>query len=244
MERGISGSLPAQLDSRSPPWFPDPGQADDEGLVAMGGDLSAERLLLAYRQGIFPCYGDDTPPLWWSPNPRATIDPEQLHISRRLARRIRNDDFCLSFDQDFPAIIQACGENRSDGRWILPEMVSAYTALHEEGHAHSVEIRQGPDLIGGLYGVRIGRLFAAESMFHRQTDASKVALAIAVTLFFRRGIEIFDVQFESPHLISMGAFTIAREKYLTLAKRATEEPLQFELPRDSTLSTSEVMRSR
>ena len=205
--------------------FPDPNQADDEGLLAIGGDLSAERLLFAYERGIFPWYDEGLPPMWWSPNPRALMDAEHLHVSRSLHKVMRSERFSVSYDRAFSEVIRECGRERESGTWILPEMVEAYCALHALGHAHSVEVWQGEALVGGLYGVQRGALFAAESMFHRERDASKVALVSAVERLFREGVTLFDVQFLTPHLESLGAYEIARAEYLARATVAVRRPI-------------------
>jgi leucyl/phenylalanyl-tRNA--protein transferase len=207
--------------------FPDPNSADDEGLLAIGGDLSAERLLYAYERGIFPWYDEGLPPMWWSPNPRAVMDTEHLHVSRSLSRVIRSQRFRVSFDQVFRDVILECGRERDSGTWILPEMVDAYCVLHELGHAHSVEVWQGEQLVGGLYGVQRGALFAAESMFHRERDASKVGLVSAVERLFAAGIVLFDVQFLTDHLKSLGAYEIPRSRYLELSANAVQRPVQL-----------------
>lgn len=201
--------------------FPDPNQADDEGMLAIGGDLSPERLLFAYEHGIFPWYDDGLPPMWWSPNPRTVMDPEHLHVSRSMRRVLRSGRFAVTFDRAFREVMLECGRERDQGTWILPEMVDAYCRLHELGHARSVEVWQGERLVGGLYGVRRGALFAAESMFHRERDASKVALITAIETLFSAGVELFDVQFLTPHLQSLGAYEIPRARYLELVAKAT-----------------------
>ncbi len=200
----------------APLGFPDPLAADDEGLLAVGGDLSPERLLYAYEHGIFPWYDEGLPPMWWSPNPRAVMDPEHLHVSRSLQRVIRSGRFVVTLDRAFRRVMLECGRERETGTWIIPEMVDAYCALHELGHAHSVEVWAGEALVGGLYGVRRGALFAAESMFHRERDASKVALVSAIQQLFapQFGVELFDVQFLTQHLQSLGAYEITRATYL------------------------------
>jgi leucyl/phenylalanyl-tRNA--protein transferase len=210
----------------SPLSFPDPNESDDEGLLAVGGDLSPARLLFAYESGVFPWYSAGVPPLWWSPNPRALMTRERLHVSRSLRRTLRQGDFQVSFDQAFAQVIHGCASNREGGTWILPEMMLAYTQLHQLGHAHSFEVWQNGQLAGGLYGVRRGALFAAESMFHVVTDASKVALAVALDTLFRAGIQVFDVQFVTEHLASLGAFEVTRAEYLQQVARAT--PLQVD----------------
>jgi len=207
--------------------FPDPQSADDDGLVAIGGDLSARRLLLAYESGIFPWYGPGLPPLWWSPDPRAVLDADQLHVSRSLRRGLRRGGFELSWNRAFAAVMRACGDERDTGTWILPEMIQAYAGLHRMGRAHSLEVWTDGELAGGLYGVQCGGLFAAESMFHRRTDASKVALVAAVHSLFARGIELFDVQFLTPHLASLGACEISRSRYLARLHRASPKTVDL-----------------
>lgn len=206
--------LPAVLSARTGPRFPDPESADSRGLLAIGGSLSPEWLLTAYDRGIFPWYDEGVPPLWWSPDPRTVLDATHLHVSRSMARFIRKTHYRLTYDRAFVSVMRACGEDREDGTWILPEMVEAYARLHTLGHAHSFEVWDGERLVGGLYGVHRGGLFAAESMFHRADNASKLALVAAVRTLFRAGITLFDVQFLTPHLASLGAYEIPRREYL------------------------------
>lgn len=194
--------------------FPDPIEYDAEGLLAVGGDLAPERLLLAYGSGIFPWYSEGYVPMWWSPDPRALLDPAHLHVSRSLARTIRRGGFELGWNRCFERVMRACGEQRKGGTWILAEMLTAYGELHRRGCAHSLEVFADGELVGGLYGVQIGGLFAAESMFHHRTDMSKVALAAAVHSLFAAGIELFDVQFVTTHLATMGAHAVPRQEYL------------------------------
>jgi len=212
----------------SPLTFPDPDDSDDEGLLAVGGDLAPERLLVSYDSGVFPWYSSGVPPLWWCPNPRALMDREHLHVSHSLRRTLRRGRFEVSFDRAFCEVIRACASNREGGTWILPEMKSAYSRLHELGHAHSFEVWLDGELAGGLYGVRRGALFAAESMFHRRTNASKVALCVSIDTLFRAGIELFDVQFITDHLTSLGAFTVPRREYLARVARALEKTVPVE----------------
>lgn len=206
--------MTAFLPPRAPFAFPPPGAADEDGLVAIGGDLSPERLLLAYDLGIFPWYDEGLPPLWWSPDPRGVMTAQGLRVPRRLARTLRSGRFRFTWDAAFGRVIRACADRPAGGTWLLPEMIDAYERLHALGHAHSVEAWAGDDLAGGLYGVQRGGLFAAESMFHRVRDASKAALVVAVRSLFRAGIEVFDVQFVTPHLASLGAAAWPRERYL------------------------------
>ncbi len=206
--------LPVLLPERGPAPFPDPRLYDAEGLLAIGGDLAPERLLAAYRAGIFPWYAEGYLPMWWSPDPRALLDPGHLHVSRSLARRLRRGGLELTWNRCFSRVMTACGERRGPNGWILPEMVDAYTQLHRLGHAHSLEVWQRRDLVGGVYGVQVGGLFAAESMFHRATDMSKVALVALVRTVFAAGVELFDVQFSTAHLERLGAYTVPRAEYL------------------------------
>lgn len=205
---------PVWIEPGTRPRFPDASRYDEDGLVAVGGDLSPARLLLAYEKGIFPWYDETTPPLWWSPDPRCVLTPEGLHVSRSLARTIRRGGFTLTWNRAFDDVVRACGEEREGGTWLLPEMAEAYGRLHRLGHAHSVEVWRGATLAGGLYGVQRGALFAAESKFHRERDASKVALVAAVRSLAAAGIEVFDIQMPTPHLLSLGAETWTRRRYL------------------------------
>jgi leucyl/phenylalanyl-tRNA--protein transferase len=219
--RTRSPQRPVLLSPDAPPVFPDPRRGDDEGLVAIGGDLSTARLRAAYAAGIFPWYNEGVPVLWWSPNPRAILSAEDLHVSRSMARRLAKRDYAVTWNLAFSEVIAACGEGRKGGTWIVPEMRLAYQRLHHDGHAHSVEVWQANRLVGGLYGVQCGALFAAESMFHRMTDASKIAVIAASRSLGRAGIEVFDVQFATPHLRTLGVKEISREDYLARAARAS-----------------------
>ncbi len=199
--------------------FPDPRLADAEGLVAVGGDLSVPRLLYGYERGVFPWYDQGFPPFWWSPDPRCVLLEENLHISRSLDRRMRRGGFQLSWNRNFSAVIKACAKDREEGTWIIPEMIAAYQDMHEAGHAHSLEVWIEDDLVAGLYGVHRGGLFAAESMFTCVANMSKLALVAAVRSLYAAGIQLFDVQFQTEHLASMGAVEWTRDEYLArLAK--------------------------
>jgi leucyl/phenylalanyl-tRNA---protein transferase len=212
--RSRAPQRPVLLRPGAPVEFPDPRKGDDEGLIAIGGDLSERRLLAAYSHGIFPWYSQGFPVLWWSPNPRAVLEADHLHVSRSMRRRLSAGDFVVTWNRAFAEVIRACGEQREGGTWIVPEMREAYLRLHLAGHAHSVDVWYEGALVGGLYGVQSGALFSAESMFHRATDASKVALIVACRSLARAGIEIFDTQFASPHLRSLGVGEISRNSYL------------------------------
>jgi leucyl/phenylalanyl-tRNA--protein transferase len=200
--------------------FPDPRRADAEGLVAVGGDLSVERLLAAYQAGIFPWTVD--PITWWSPDPRGIFDLDRFHVSRSLGRVLRQGRFQISLDRAFPQVMEGCaapGPGRR-GTWITPEFITAYTQLHQRGHAHSLECWQGDRLAGGVYGVAIGGLFAGESMFHRVSDASKVALFYLIEHLRARGFLLFDIQMVTPITAQLGATSISREDYLTRLAKA------------------------
>ncbi|MEZ6035859.1 MAG: leucyl/phenylalanyl-tRNA--protein transferase [Planctomycetota bacterium] len=214
-----------------PGGFPDPSGYDAEGLVAIGGDLAPERLVEAYSRGIFPWYGPGYVPLWWSPDPRALLTPDALHVSRSLHRTLRRGGFELRWDTRFRQVMRACGEKRTDGTWILPEMLDAYAELHRLGFAHSLEVLQGDQLVGGIYGVQVGGLFAAESMFHRVSDMSKVALVALVHTLFGAGIELLDVQFVTAHLGTLGAFEVPRADYLDRVAAARERVVDLRKPR-------------
>jgi leucyl/phenylalanyl-tRNA--protein transferase len=205
-----------------PEWFPPLERALDEpaGLLAAGGDLSVARLLAAYRRGIFPWYSEGQPVLWWSPDPRAVLFPEEFRCSRSLAKTIRNGGFTSAIDRDFRGVIEACAAPRpqSVGTWITPEMLAAYVELHRRGYAHSVETYRGDRLVGGLYGVRLGGVFFGESMFSRERDASKVALARLVETCVAEGIVVIDCQMASAHLESLGSRRIPRMRFQALLR--------------------------
>jgi leucyl/phenylalanyl-tRNA--protein transferase len=201
------------------PWLP-PDQAGPDGLVGVGGDLSPATLLAAYRDGVFPWFNDGDPILWWSPDPRAVIPMDGLHVSRSLARRLRRGDFTITANRDFPGVIHGCATGRAEGTWITAEMVAAYVRLHRLGHAHSVEVWRGEELVGGVYGVAVGGLFAGESMFHRATDASKVALVGLVERLRAGGFTLFDIQMRTDHTARMGAVEVSRAEYLPQLRAA------------------------
>lgn len=198
--------------------FPPVEQASPEGLLAVGGDLRPERLLKAYRHGIFPWYSDHQPILWWSPDPRAVLFPDKLHISRSLKRSLRPGLFSVTLDRCFLDVMRHCAEPRPQypdgGTWITAEMLDAYTHLHELGYAHSVETWQEGQLVGGLYGVALGGAFFAESMFTRVPDASKVALVSLVRQLQTWGFHLMDCQQSSPHVLAFGAKNIPRHEFL------------------------------
>ena len=199
--------------------FPPAHMAIEEGLLAVGGDLSVERLLQAYRQGIFPWYTEDDPILWWSPDPRLVLYPEAVYVSRSLRKLMRRSRFTVTMDTAFGRVIRACAGNRGPdhpGTWIVPEMISAYERLHAAGLAHSVEAWEGDVLAGGLYGVSLGGCFFGESMFARTSDASKVAFVWLVRQLQRWGFRLIDCQVHTGHLASLGACDISRQEFSRL----------------------------
>ncbi|MCR5561793.1 MAG: leucyl/phenylalanyl-tRNA--protein transferase [Desulfovibrio sp.] len=196
--------------------FPPVENARGDGLLCHGGDLCVERLVAGYSRGIFPWYDETTPILWWSPDPRCVLPLEKFHLPRRSARAIRHARFRLTWDEAFDEVISACAGPRStsDGTWLVPEMRSAYAELHRQGYAHSVEAWQDGHLVGGLYGVGLGRAFFGESMFHRVSEASRAALSGLVSLLRQRGVTLLDCQQETPHMMRMGARMIPRREFL------------------------------
>jgi leucyl/phenylalanyl-tRNA--protein transferase len=208
--------------------FPDPRRADAAGLVASGGDLAPSTLVAAYRRGIFPWPAEGIDLLWWSPDPRAVLPLDGLHVSRRLRQTLRQHRFRVTIDADFGAVVAACADRGDDETWITPALRAAYDRLHALGWAHSVEVwTLDGVLAGGLYGVTVGGLFAAESMFHRQTDASKIALVALVQQCRATGIQLLDVQMPSPHLASMGAVTMPRAEYLRRVADVVDRRVNF-----------------
>jgi leucyl/phenylalanyl-tRNA--protein transferase len=204
--------------------MPDPRRAPAHGLLAAGGDLAPGTVLAAYRAGIFPWPDTDGRLLWFSPNPRAVLPLDAFHESRSLARTRRRGRFTTSRDRDFPGVMAGCATSHG-ATWITPDMCAAYAALHALGWAHSIEVWEGERLVGGVYGVTVGGLYAAESMFHLAPDASKVALATLVEHLAARGFTLLDVQLRTPHLASLGAIEISRAEYLTrLAAALTADP--------------------
>lgn len=207
--------------------FPDPSLAEPDGLLAVGGDLGPERLLTAYANGIFPWYSEHEPILWWSPDPRLVLFPQKLIVSRSLQQKIKKNVFSVRMDSNFEQVISACAETErrhEDGTWITDEMKIAYIELHRKGFAHSVETYFNGQLVGGLYGVSLGKAFFGESMFHTMTDASKVALYHLVEKAKEFGFIFIDSQVETTHMVSMGAELISRKKYLKLLKKAIQFP--------------------
>lgn len=206
------------------PWqFPEPQRADDYGCIGEGADFSPSTIVMAYGQGIFPWPHQSSELLWFSPNPRAVIPMEGLHVSRRLARRLRSGVFRYSVDAAFEQVMDACGEARSDGTWITPSLIEGYSEMHRLGWAHSVEVwSEDGALVGGLYGVAVGGLFGAESMFHRETDASKAAMVALMQHARDIGVRLIDVQVLTDHTERMGAIEISRDEYLRRLGEATQ----------------------
>lgn len=214
-----------------PEAFPDIGSAmrEPDGLLAAGGDLSSPRLLAAYRLGIFPWYGPGQPILWWSPDPRCVLFPGAFHASRRLRRELRGSDAEIRFNTCFDAVVAACAEPRprQDGTWIVAEMMAAYSRLHAEGWAHSIEVWQQDALIGGLYGVVIGRVIFAESMFSRQSNASKYALYALSQYLKVRDFALIDCQVMSEHLTTLGAERLPRARFADILRVACDPAERF-----------------
>jgi leucyl/phenylalanyl-tRNA--protein transferase len=209
------------------PIFPPPDYADPSGLLAVGGDLSKERLLEAYRLGIFPWYSDDQPLLWWSPDPRLVLDLKDFMISRSLRKTLKKAIFQITFDHAFEQVIQACAvvpRTAQNGTWITEEMQEAYINLHGLGYAHSVESWFGGELVGGLYGVSLGKAFFGESMFHLKTDASKVALATLVEKLKSWDFHFIDSQMTTEHMIRLGAKDLPRRIFLKRLQLALRQP--------------------
>jgi leucyl/phenylalanyl-tRNA--protein transferase len=197
--------------------FPPPHLAIREGLLAVGGDLSVDRLIAAYSQGVFPWYAEDDPILWWSPDPRLVLYPHELHISRSLRRLLKKGRFSFTLDRAFADVIRGCAAVRGEdhpGTWIVPEMITAYMHLHAAGLAHSVEAWSEGQLAGGLYGVSLGRTFFGESMFTRVSNASKAALAVMVQNLSCQGFDLIDCQVSTPHLMQFGSREIPRARFL------------------------------
>ena len=210
-----------QLDPDAPERFPEPARAlrEPNGLLAFGGDLSPPRLLAAYRQGIFPWFSEGEPILWWSPDPRCVFHTDRLIANRSLRRALAGKAWRVSMDRAFGQVIHACAAPRADqpGTWISPAMIDAYTALHALGHAHSVEVWDGEQLVGGVYGLAVGQLFCGESMFSRHSGGSKLALLALARLLREHGAPLIDAQVSNPHLLGLGAVELPRATFLAQA---------------------------
>ena len=207
--------------------FPPPELSEEDGLLAVGGDLRPERLLQAYRQGIFPWYSSEEPVLWWSPDPRLVLYPDELHVSRSLEKILRQGVFTVTLDQNFRDVITECAKicrMGQNGTWITSEMIDAYCTLHEMGFAHSVEVWQDGELAGGLYGVAVGGCFCGESMFARKSNASKVGFVTMVRRMQKRSLRLIDCQVTTRHLVYMGAREIPRRQFLSELADALKLP--------------------
>jgi len=207
--------------------FPNPRFASDEGLLAYGGDLSSARLLTAYRNGIFPWYNEGDPILWWSPDPRLLLYPEKFKVRKSFRRVLRSGRYSVSFDRAFAEVIRHCATVHRAGQdhtWIVPEMQEAYIRLYEEGFAHSVEVYRGEELVGGLYGLAMGKVFFGESMFSLASDASKVAFKALSDVLGAKGYDFIDCQMKTDHMVGLGAEVVSREKYLDALHEALQKP--------------------
>lgn len=222
---------PYWINSSLPAGFPPVELAldDPDGLLAVGGDLSIERLLVAYQHGIFPWYSHNQPILWWSPDPRMVLLPARVRVSRSLRKTLRQHQFSVTLDQSFAEVISSCAvqaRKGQDGTWIVDDMQQAYMQLHNKGYAHSVEVWHADKLVGGLYGVSMGKVFFGESMFSTHTDASKVALVYLCALLLEQDFSLIDCQVYTPHLASLGAELIPREEFIdNILSASTERDL-------------------
>ncbi|ACE85025.1 leucyl/phenylalanyl-tRNA--protein transferase [Cellvibrio japonicus] len=213
--------------------FPDVRLALDEpnGLLALGGDLSPERLVSAYQRGIFPWFNPGDPILWWSPHPRTVVFPHQHHVSRSLRKTLRKGIYRVTFDHCFAQVMRACAAPRAyaNGTWISEQMISSYTRLHEQGYAHSVEVWQDENLVGGLYGLSLGKIFFGESMFSRADNASKTGFAYLVRQLQQWDFRLIDCQVASDHLFTLGAVEISRDEFQKMLVHFTEQPRDYPL---------------
>jgi len=210
--------------------FPDPRYAPDEGLLAYGGDLASHRLLVAYQKGIFPWYSKDDPILWWSPNPRLLLYPDNFIVRKSFRRVLRSGKFIVTFDKHFSEVITQCATIYREGQeasWIVPEIIEAYTRLHEEGFAHSVEVHYAGKLVGGLYGIAYGKAFFGESMFSLVSDASKIAFKALSDVLGSRGYDFIDCQMKTDHMVRLGAQVVKRDIFLDALEIAIQKPTDF-----------------
>ena len=212
------------------PEFPDPSFTlnDPDGLLAMGGNLSTTTLLSAYYRGIFPWYNEGDPILWWSPSIRCVLIPSELHLSKSLRKQLRKEQYKITLNSAFESVISACSmRGLSQNTWINQDMIDAYTKLHKLGHAHSFEVWDGENLIGGVYGVGVGGIFCGESMFSKHNNASKIALAYLCNYMINIGIKMIDCQIENDHLLSLGAKTISRDLFLQKLKNLRDKKVHW-----------------
>jgi len=231
-----------------PDAFPEISAAltEPDGLLAAGGDLKPDRLLYAYRRGVFPWFDSGQPILWWSPDPRCVMKPESFHVARRLRRSIRNARLGLSFNEAFSSVIESCAADRigQEGTWITDEMLDAYSSLHAQGWAHSVEVWRDDELVGGMYGLAIGKAFFGESMFSEASNASKIAMWALCELLARHKFEVLDCQVVSPHLTSLGAVLMPRADFGVLLGRACDPATKFADWPDNRLPVAKLLASR
>lgn len=210
--------------------FPPPEMAlrEPNGLLAMGGDLSPQRLLNAYHRGIFPWFSPGDPILWWSPDPRAVLLPEHFHLSRSMKRFHQKSPYRVTLNQQFQQVIEGCASDRNEGTWITHEVKRAWQKLHELGHAQSIEVWRGEELVGGMYGLELGQIFCGESMFSRSENASKTALLVFSDYFQQQGGKLIDCQVLNPHTLSLGAREIPRATYLQYVHSLAHQPLSVD----------------
>jgi leucyl/phenylalanyl-tRNA--protein transferase len=207
--------------------LPAPETADEHGVIGVGADLEPSTLVEAYRNGIFPWPHDDVPLPWFSPDPRGVIEPHGVHVSRSLRAVLRTSGWATTIDHDFDGVVAGCRDRPGEGTWITDEMVAAYRALHQLGWAHSIEVWDGDDLVGGLYGMLVGGVFTGESMFHRVSNASKVALVDFANRFALAGGVLLDAQLRTPHLVSMGLVEVARSTFLEILRAVRDDDIRL-----------------
>ncbi|WP_084005155.1 leucyl/phenylalanyl-tRNA--protein transferase [Gilvimarinus polysaccharolyticus] len=233
----------------------DTALTDPDGLLAVGGDLRPERLIHAYCQGVFPWFDDEQPILWWSPNPRSVVEPANVHVSRSMAKALRKTQFHVTCDTAFEQVVRQCAAPRAQaaGTWITDDMLEAYSQLHERGVAHSIEVWNGELLVGGLYGLALGRVFFGESMFARATDASKIGFITLASYLQAWGFELIDCQVSSAHINSLGAFELPRNAFAKRLQQLTDpsgasywppNTSLLEIPRSSLGQTNSAISSR
>jgi leucyl/phenylalanyl-tRNA--protein transferase len=217
---------------------PDMAHTDPNGLLAFGGDLSAKRLLLAYSSGIFPWFSHDEPIMWWSPDPRGILPLNNFKCSKSLKKFSRNCDYHITINCAFDQVIDICAAipRNDSGTWITNDMLNAYKKLHQLGHAHSVEVWSEDELVGGLYGIAVGKVFCGESMFHKATNASKLAMLALVELLKSQAAEFIDCQMQNPHLASLGCIEVPRDKFLTMLQEQSLESFDTDVWRRQTLN--------
>ena len=216
----------------------DIAHTEPNGLLAFGGDLSAQRLLLAYSSGIFPWFSQDEPIMWWSPNPRGILPLEDFKCSKSLKKFARNCDYQITINHAFDQVIDICADipRNDSGTWITDEMINAYKNLHRLGHAHSIEVWNEDILVGGLYGIIVGKVFCGESMFHKATNASKLAMLSLVELLKSQAAQFIDCQMQNPHLASLGCIEVSRSTFLTMLAEQSQQSFDANMWRPQTLN--------